>query len=196
MTNKNKYLKTIGSTLIVGAFLFFAFGSDESSSSSDNELSKKSKDEIVEILCKNELTEEKDISGGTGIGVVKISLIMSTNKTFKYAIEENYATRDGGSSLNATGTYELVRNIEKFNMPGWKNKYGEDAGKFQYEQKIKFNGNTNKGGRFSLTGKLVQFGDKNGIESEWFFTYEDYSSNNQESVGTDNFRLPSESFYP
>lgn len=34
MTNKNKYLKTIGSALIVGAFLFLAFGSDDSKSSS------------------------------------------------------------------------------------------------------------------------------------------------------------------
>ena len=30
MTNKNKYIKIISSTLIVGAFLFLAFGSDES----------------------------------------------------------------------------------------------------------------------------------------------------------------------
>ena len=30
MTNKNKYLKTIGSSLIVGAFLFFALGSGKS----------------------------------------------------------------------------------------------------------------------------------------------------------------------
>jgi hypothetical protein len=192
---KKQYLKTIGSTLIVGAFLFLAFGSDDSSSSSDSELSKKSKDEIVEILCKNELNDETDISGGYGIGVVKISLTMSTDKTFKYAIEENYANNTG-SSLNATGTYEIVGNIEKVNTTGWTNKYGEDAGKFQYEQVIKFNGNTNKGGRFSLTAKLVQFGDKNGMESKWFFTHEDYSSNNQESVGTDNFRLPDEFIYP
>ena len=38
MTNKmtNKYIKIICSTLIVGTFLFIAFGSDESKSSSDD----------------------------------------------------------------------------------------------------------------------------------------------------------------
>lgn len=192
---KKHYLKTIGSTLIVLAFLSLAFGSGDNSSSKNVELKNKSKDEIIEILCKNELNEETDISGGTGIGVVKISLTMNTNKTFKYAIEENYAN-NSGSSINATGTYELVGNIEKVNTPGWTDKYGEDAGKFQYEQLIKFNGNTNYGLQFSLTAKLVQFGDKDGIENKWFFTYEDKSSNNDEYVSVDNFRLPSESIYP
>ena len=192
---KKQYLKTIGSTLIVGAFLFLAFGSDESSSSSDNELSKKSKDEIVEILCKNELNDETDISGGTGIGIVKISLTMNTDKTFKYAIEESYAN-NSSSSINATGTYELVGDIEKVNTPGWTDKYGEDAGKFQYEQLIKFNGNTNEGRRFSLSAKLVQFGDKDGMESKWFFTHEDFALSKQESTSVDNFRLPDEFIYP
>jgi|LauGreDrversion2_5_1035112.scaffolds.fasta_scaffold65735_1 hypothetical protein len=32
MTNKNKHIKTIGSALIVGTFLFLAFGSDDSKS--------------------------------------------------------------------------------------------------------------------------------------------------------------------
>ena len=48
MTNKNKYIKIISSTLIVGAFLFLAFGSgdsksDSSSSGSNSSSSKSSK---------------------------------------------------------------------------------------------------------------------------------------------------------
>lgn len=39
---KKQYLKTIGSTLIVGAFLFFAFGSDDSGSSSSTSSSSSS----------------------------------------------------------------------------------------------------------------------------------------------------------
>jgi hypothetical protein len=36
MTNKYKYIKIISSSLIAGAFLFLAFGSDDSKSSSSN----------------------------------------------------------------------------------------------------------------------------------------------------------------
>jgi DnaJ-class molecular chaperone len=39
---KKQYLKTIGSTLIVGAFLFLAFGSDDSKSSSSDSSSSSS----------------------------------------------------------------------------------------------------------------------------------------------------------
>lgn len=54
MTNKNKYLKTIGSTLIVGAFLFFAFGSDDSKSEKTNEPKKK----INCMMCGKDLTDD------------------------------------------------------------------------------------------------------------------------------------------
>lgn len=43
---KKQYLKTTGSTLIVGAFLFLAFGSDESDSTSTSTSSK-------EVDCSN-----------------------------------------------------------------------------------------------------------------------------------------------
>jgi hypothetical protein len=191
----NKYFKTICSTLIIGVFLFLAFGSGESSSGND-ELNKKSSDEIIAILCKNELTDNTDVAGG--VVQIKISLQMSTDKTFKYAIQEEYDPNAfaGNSSLNATGTFELVGNVQKADTPGWTNKYGEDAGKFQYEQKIKFTGSTNDGKSFNLNATLVQFGDKNGMESKWFFTHEDYSLSNQESVSVENFRLPDEFIYP
>lgn len=192
----NKYFKTIGSTLIIGVFLFLAYGSGGSSSSENDDLNKKTPDEIISILCKNELIENTDVAGG--VGQLKISLTMNTDKTFKYAIQEDYdpSAFAGNSSLNATGTFELVGNVQKTETPGWTNKYGEDAGKFQYEQKLKFNGNTNDGKSFNLNATLVQFGDKSGMESKWFFTHENNSLNNQESASVDNFRLPDEFIYP
>jgi hypothetical protein len=51
MTNNNKYLKTIGSTLIVGAFLFFAFGSDDSKSTSSSSSSSSSSSKPEEKKC-------------------------------------------------------------------------------------------------------------------------------------------------
>jgi ribosomal protein L24E len=51
MTNKNKYLKTIGSTLIVGAFLFLAFGSDDSKSSSSSSSSGSSSSKVTCGYC-------------------------------------------------------------------------------------------------------------------------------------------------
>ncbi len=48
MKNKNKYFKIISSTLIVGAFLFLAFGSGESKSSSG---SSNSSNSTVSHIC-------------------------------------------------------------------------------------------------------------------------------------------------
>lgn len=49
-----KYLKTIGSTIIVGAFLFLAFGSDRSKSEKTNEPKKK----INCAMCGKDLTDD------------------------------------------------------------------------------------------------------------------------------------------
>jgi len=53
MTNKNKYIKIISSTLIVGAFLFLAFGSGDSKSSSgsSNSSSSNSNDSHICSTC-------------------------------------------------------------------------------------------------------------------------------------------------
>ncbi len=53
MTNKNKYIKIFSSTLIVGVFLFLAFGSDDSKSSSgsSNSSSSNSNDSHICSTC-------------------------------------------------------------------------------------------------------------------------------------------------
>lgn len=192
MTNKNKHFKIIFSTVITFVFLVIAYGSGESSSE-ESALNKTSAENIITVLCKNEIIDKKDV--GEGIGEIEISLKMNEDKTFKYALRESYAN-DTGSSINATGTYELIGNVQQVNTPGWTDKYGEDSGKYQYEQVIKFKGTTNDGKNLDLTAKLCQFGNKNELESRWFLSNEDYSSNNQESVSVDNFTLPTEFIYP
>lgn len=195
---KNNYLKTTVSLLIVGTFLFLAFGC---SYSGDKELSKVTEKEIIKALTKKELNDESDISGGHGIGVVTISLMMNPDKTFQYVLEENY--NDGinrtTSSITASGTYDLMGTVTKVDNPSGRDKYGNIMTSFSYQQKIKFNGTTNKGGNFTLIGKLMQDGDDSGLSNKWFFTTDDgagYSSNIQEEIGVNNYRLPHDFIYP
>jgi len=196
MKVKKNIFKIVSSFVIAGIFIFMQVGSgDSSSTSQSNELSKVGAESIIKILSSKEMKEKTDISGGHNVGEVEISLKMNEDKTFKYYLEESYITNTV-SSINATGTYELVGSVQKVNTPGWTNKYGEDAGRYQFEQVIKFKGTTNKGSNFTLTAKLVQFGEKETLESKWFFSHDDYSSNNTGSPSVDNFRLPDEFIYP
>lgn len=194
---KNNYLKTTVSLLIVGTFLFLAFGC----SSGNKELSQATENEIIKALTKKELNDESDISGGHGIGVVTISLLMNPDKTFQYVLEENY--NDGinriSSAITASGSYDLLGTVTKVDNPSGRDKYGNIMTSFYYQQKIKFNGTTNKGGSFTLTGVLMQDGDDSGLSNKWFFTTDDkagYSSSNQVTIGVDNYRLPHDFIYP
>lgn len=201
MKSKNKNFKIIGSTLIALFFLFIAFGSGESSASSDsnnsneNELNKATSEKIIESLCENEMTSSEDISGGNEIATYEISLKMEKDKTFKYKFEERYFNGTV-SPITAKGTYELIGKVYKTNLPGVTDKYGDDVGQFQYEQKIQFKGTTNEGKNFVLNGILNQSGDAKELAGKWFFCGADKSSNNQQSTSGDNFELPSEFIYP
>jgi hypothetical protein len=168
---------------------------DVVSSNIANDLSKLSKEEIINILCKYELNEETDISG-SGIIVVETSLKMNPDKTFKYSIVETSEAVRTRKSRNAKGTYELVGNVEKFNTTGWKDKYGDEVvGDFQYKQIIKFKGITSEGVSFNLTALLVQFCDQNILQNKMLFSSEDYSSSEDEDIGIDNFKLPNDFLY-
>lgn len=190
---KNKNLKKIGATLIVISFLFLAFGSGESSS--DIALNKAEKKQIIEALSKTEMEYSEDMSAGNSIATYKISLKMEKDMTFKYAFEENYFNGTT-SPINAKGSYELIGKVEKINLPGFTDKYGQDVGEFKYEQKIKFIGVTNEGKNFTLQGSLIQSGDSKGLENYWFFSGENKSRNDLESTSVENFTLPLEKIYP
>jgi DNA-directed RNA polymerase subunit N (RpoN/RPB10) len=55
---KNKYLKTVGSALIAGAFLFIAFGSGDSESEKNSSTSNEPKKKIKCFMCGKDLTDD------------------------------------------------------------------------------------------------------------------------------------------
>lgn len=91
---KKQYLKTIGSTLIVGAFLFLAFGSDETENSDANSNSNEVKtsfsncDELLDyVRPKGYNTLKSDWGGGaidepwdaSGVGELKMRVNVKWN---------------------------------------------------------------------------------------------------------------------
>ena len=194
MTSKNKLFKLIGSTFICSIFILLAFGSGDGTS----ELKDASKEDIVKTLCASELTDNVDDSGDTGLLVYKISLKMNENKTFKYSFQEE---KDNGfykNSLTATGTYELVGDVEETTGSTGTNKYGEVVtDKPSYTQKIKFNGTTSNGKSFVLNASVSHLrGQYDVLDNYWFFTYEDKAVSLGLETSLNNFRLPSSKIYP
>lgn len=188
MTKKNKLFKIIGFTLICSCFIFLAYGSGDSA---NKELKNATKEEIIKILSSSELTDNIDQSADIDLLIYKISLKMNENKTFKYSFR---VEKEGGyyDSMNATGTYELIGDIEKETQNDATDKYGDVVDTDNYVQKIRFKGKTNKGKDFTLNASLTEFKDKN----EWFFWSNERSVSINQRLSIDNFELPSDNIYP
>lgn len=188
MTNKNKLFKFMVSTLICSSFIFLAYGSGDSS---NKELKNATKGEIIKVLSSSELTDNIDQSADIELLVYKISLKMNENKTFKYSFR---VEKEGGyyDSMTATGTFELIGDIEKETQNDATDKYGEVVETYNYMQKIRFKGITNKGKDFTLNASLTEFKDKN----EWFFSSNERSVSINQRLSIDNFELPSDNLYP
>jgi hypothetical protein len=192
---KNKLFKPLGLTFICGVFIFLAFGSGESSIKS---LKDTTKEEIIKALTDKEFTDNYDESAGTGLLTYKISLQMSKNGTFKYSMVEE---KDNGSyknSINATGTYEFIGEVEETFSSGGTDKYGQVANERPtYTQKIRFTGKTNTGRSFALNADLTHFTDQyGGLENYWFFSHQDKAISMSMNTSLSNFRLPTDKIYP
>ena len=88
----NKYFKTVGSTLIVGAFLFLAFGSNDSKSSSDssNSSSSNSTDSHICSTCGKKYEGMGYSLVFDGLGSMDIKQY-SNNTECRDCVEKKYA---------------------------------------------------------------------------------------------------------